>query len=69
MELDEYVIEEGLHQAVIMKLSYGAPSLHELRKLIPKQLVIKGRCLIGSLVARHLLIHCDLYENFYSVLP
>ncbi|KAH0692243.1 hypothetical protein KY285_019340 [Solanum tuberosum] len=51
-----------------MKLSYGAPSLHELRKLIPKQLVIKGSCLIGSLAARHLLIHCDLYEYFCSVL-
>ncbi|KAK4707150.1 hypothetical protein R3W88_033289 [Solanum pinnatisectum] len=67
-ELDEYAVEEGLHQAVIMKLSFGAPSLHELRKLIPKQLVIKGRCLIGSLAARHLLIRCDLYEDFCSVL-
>ncbi|KAK6791687.1 hypothetical protein RDI58_010768 [Solanum bulbocastanum] len=67
-ELDEYVVEEGLHLAVIMKLPYGAPSLHELRKLIPKQLVIKGRCLIGSLAARHLLIRCYLYEDFCSVL-
>jgi len=67
-ELDEYAIEEGLHQAVIMKLSYGAPSLHELRKLIPKQLLIKGLCLIGSLTARHLLICCDIYEDFCSVL-
>ncbi|KAG5608473.1 hypothetical protein H5410_019754 [Solanum commersonii] len=67
-ELDEYAVEEGLHQAVIMKLSYGAPSLHELRELIPKQLVIKGSCLIGSLAARHLLIRCDLYEYFCSVL-
>ncbi|KAH0693283.1 hypothetical protein KY285_020380 [Solanum tuberosum] len=53
---------------MIMKLPYGAPSLHELRKLIPRQLVIKGRCLIGSLAARHLLIRCYLYEDFCSIL-
>ncbi|KAH0765651.1 hypothetical protein KY285_001522 [Solanum tuberosum] len=40
-EVNEFSIEEGLHQAVILKFSYGKPDLHELRKVIPNQLVIK----------------------------
>ncbi|KAH0749168.1 hypothetical protein KY290_028400 [Solanum tuberosum] len=31
-EVNEFSIEEGLHQAVILKFSYGKPDLHELRK-------------------------------------
>ncbi|KAH0765649.1 hypothetical protein KY285_001520 [Solanum tuberosum] len=40
-EVNEFSIEEGLHQVVILKFSYGKPDLHELRKVIPNQLVIK----------------------------
>ncbi|XP_027768873.1 putative B3 domain-containing protein Os08g0325100 [Solanum pennellii] len=35
-EVNEFSIEEGLHQAVILKFSYGKPDLHELRKVLPK---------------------------------
>lgn len=66
-ELEEYAVEEGLHQAVVMKLSYGAPELLELRKIIPAQIGIKGRCLIGLLAVRQLLIRCDAYEDFVAI--
>ncbi|OIT37037.1 hypothetical protein A4A49_48878 [Nicotiana attenuata] len=67
-ELEEYAVEEGLHQAVVMKLSYGAPELQELRNLIPTQFGIKGRCLIGLLAFRQLLIRCDVHDDFVTVL-
>ncbi|WMV36933.1 hypothetical protein MTR67_030318 [Solanum verrucosum] len=63
-EVNEFSIEEGLHQAIILKFSYGKPVLHELRKVLPKQLDIKGHCNIGQLEFRHLLIRFDLYEDF-----
>ena len=28
-EVNQFTIEEGLHQAVIMKFSYGKPDVHE----------------------------------------
>ncbi|KAH0699591.1 hypothetical protein KY284_013806 [Solanum tuberosum] len=36
-ELDEFATEEGLHQAIVMKFSYGAPEIQELRSILPKQ--------------------------------
>lgn len=66
-ELEEYAVEEGLHQAMVMKLSYGAPELLELRKIILAQIGIKGRCLIGLLAVRQLLIRCDAYEDFVAI--
>ncbi|KAH0749169.1 hypothetical protein KY290_028401 [Solanum tuberosum] len=47
-EVNEFSIEEGLHQAVILKFSYGKPDLHELCKVIPKKLDIKA---VGKPVA------------------
>ncbi|KAH0742897.1 hypothetical protein KY290_030890 [Solanum tuberosum] len=41
-EVNEFSIEEGLHQVVILKFSYGKPDLHELPKVLPKQLNIKA---------------------------
>ncbi|KAK4718855.1 hypothetical protein R3W88_017193 [Solanum pinnatisectum] len=67
-EVNEFSIEEGINQAVILKFSYGKPNLHELRKVIPKQLDIKGHCNIGQLEFCHLLIRFDLNEDFVQVL-
>ncbi|WMV33541.1 hypothetical protein MTR67_026926 [Solanum verrucosum] len=67
-ELDEFAIEQGLHQAIVMKFSYGAPEIQELRSILPKQFAIKGQCLTGLLATRHILIHCDQYDDFISIL-
>ncbi|KAH0748485.1 hypothetical protein KY290_027717 [Solanum tuberosum] len=40
-ELDEFATEQGLHQAIVMKFSYGAPEIQELRSILPKQFAIK----------------------------
>ena len=31
--LDEFATEDGLQQAIVMKFSYGAPEVHELRSI------------------------------------
>ncbi|XP_019241529.1 PREDICTED: uncharacterized protein LOC109221506, partial [Nicotiana attenuata] len=67
-EVKAFTIEEGLHQAVILKFSYGKPDLHELRQVIPKQFDIKGYCNIGQLEYRHVLVRFDLFEDFVQVL-
>ncbi|PHU15099.1 hypothetical protein BC332_16304 [Capsicum chinense] len=53
---EAFAIEEGLHQAIVIKLSSGAPNLKDLRTLLLKHLGIKGHCLIGSLAPRQLLL-------------
>lgn len=40
-EVNEFSIEKRLHQAVILKFSYEKPDLHELIKVLQKQLDIK----------------------------
>lgn len=67
-EVNQFTIEEGLHQAVIMKFSYGKPDVHELRKLVPKQYDIKGMCNIGQLEFRHILVRFDLFEDYVQFL-
>ncbi|KAG5619855.1 hypothetical protein H5410_005073 [Solanum commersonii] len=67
-EVNEFSIEEGLHQAVILKYSYGKPKLHVLHMIIPKQLDIKSHCNIVQLEFCHLLIRFRLYEDFVQVL-
>ncbi|KAG5616037.1 hypothetical protein H5410_015861 [Solanum commersonii] len=57
-ELDEFATEEGLHQAIVMKFSYGAPEIQELRSILPKQFAIKG--LPTSLFARKSLLSIAL---------
>ncbi|KAG5592381.1 hypothetical protein H5410_042895 [Solanum commersonii] len=67
-EREQFAGEEGLHQTMIIKFSYGKPDLSELRKHLPKQFEVKGNCNIGQLDFRHLLIRFDLYEDFVHVL-
>lgn len=66
-EIQQFSVEEGLNQAMLMKLSFTHPSVHELRKLIPKQLGFKGNCRIGQLEHRHMLIRFDLYKDYVHV--
>nr|XP_009768788.1 PREDICTED: uncharacterized protein LOC104219761 [Nicotiana sylvestris] len=63
-EVNEFTREEGLHQAVIMKFSYGKPELQEFRKIFSSQFHVQGRCNIGLLEFRHLLIRFDLYSDY-----
>ncbi|XP_009801511.1 uncharacterized protein [Nicotiana sylvestris] len=67
-EVKQFTIEEGLHQAVIMKFSYGKPDVHDLYKLIPKQYDIKGMCNIGQLEFRHILVRFNLFEDYVQFL-
>lgn len=67
-EVNSFTIEEGLHQAVILKFSYGKPDLHELRQAIPKQFSVKGYCNVGQLQYRHILVRFDLFDDFVQVL-
>jgi len=67
-EVNTFTIEEGLHQAVILKFSYGKPDIQELRQLIPKQFDIKGYCNVGQLEFRHILVRFDLFEDYVQVL-
>ncbi|XP_060170339.1 uncharacterized protein LOC132601255 [Lycium barbarum] len=63
-EIAQYTVEEGLHQALVLKFSYGQPDMNELRKLLPKILGVKGKCLVRWLARRHVLIRFDRYEEF-----
>ncbi|XP_009628424.2 uncharacterized protein [Nicotiana tomentosiformis] len=63
-ELRQFTVEEGLHQALVLKFSFERLDMQELRKLLPKLFVTKGRSLIGWLARRHILIRFDLYEDY-----
>ncbi|TMW97796.1 hypothetical protein EJD97_004971, partial [Solanum chilense] len=63
-ERDQFAREEVLHQAVIIKFSYGKLVLSELRNLLPRQFDVKGNYNIGKLNFRHLLVRFNLYEYF-----
>lgn len=67
-EVVESKREEGLHQAIDIKFSYGHPDLNDIHSLIPKQLGIKGNCLVGWLAHRHFLIKFDQFEVFVVAL-
>nr|XP_033515996.1 uncharacterized protein LOC104111582 isoform X2 [Nicotiana tomentosiformis] len=67
-EVNEFTIEEGLHQAVVVKFSYGKPELQVLRQIIPKQFDVKGSCNIGLLEFRHVLVKFDLLEDYVQFL-
>lgn len=66
-EIQQFSVEEGLNQAMLMKLSFTHPSVHELCKLIPKQRGFKGNCRIGQLEHKRMLIRFDLYEEYVHV--
>nr|XP_009793772.1 PREDICTED: uncharacterized protein LOC104240602 [Nicotiana sylvestris] len=63
-EREDFAREEGLHQAIIVKVSPNAPDLQDLRTILPKLFGVKGQCLIGLLAQRQLLIRLDHYDDF-----
>lgn len=67
-EVKEFTIEEGLHQAVVLKFSYGKPDLQDFRKIFSSQFDVQGRCNIGLLGYRHLLIRFDLHNDYVQLL-
>ncbi|KAG5572954.1 hypothetical protein H5410_062720 [Solanum commersonii] len=67
-EKQDFMIEEGLHQVVVFKLSHGAPDLKVLRSILPKHLGTKGNCLIGLLAPRQILLRLDQYEDYVLAL-
>ncbi|KAK4737942.1 hypothetical protein R3W88_001639 [Solanum pinnatisectum] len=67
-ERQDFMIEEGLHQAVVFNLSHGVPDLNVLRLILPKHLGTKGNCLIGLLAPRQILLRFDQYEDYVLVL-
>ncbi|KAG5572606.1 hypothetical protein H5410_062372 [Solanum commersonii] len=67
-ERQNFMIEEGLHQAMVFKLSHGVPDLKILRSILPKHLGTKGNCLIGLLAPRQILLRFDQYEDYVLVL-
>ncbi|KAG5592008.1 hypothetical protein H5410_042522 [Solanum commersonii] len=64
-ERQNFMIEEGLHQAVMFKLSHGAPNLKVLRSILLEHLGTKGNCLIGLLAPKQILLMFDQYEIMY----
>ncbi|PHU15186.1 hypothetical protein BC332_16391 [Capsicum chinense] len=65
-EIEVFANEEGLHRAIVIKLSSGASDLKDLRTLLPKHFGIKGHCLIGSLAPRKLLISDTLSPKSFE---
>ncbi|XP_009610101.1 uncharacterized protein [Nicotiana tomentosiformis] len=63
-DVNEFTIEEGLHQAIIVKFSYEKPELHAFRKIFPKQFEVKRFGNIGQLEFQHILIRFDLYDDY-----
>lgn len=62
-ERQDFMIEEGLHQAVMFKLSHGAPDLKVLRSILSKHLGTKDNCLIDLLAPRKFSLRFDQYEK------
>ncbi|KAH0781814.1 hypothetical protein KY290_001412 [Solanum tuberosum] len=67
-ERQYFIIEEGLHQEVVFKLSHGAPNLKVLRSILPKHLGTKDNCLIGLLAPRIFLLKFDQYAYYVLAL-
>ncbi|KAG5576207.1 hypothetical protein H5410_056341 [Solanum commersonii] len=67
-ERQDFMIEEGLHQAVVFKLFHGVPDLKVLRPILPKHLGTKGNCLIGLLAPRQILLRFDQHEDYVLAL-
>ncbi|XP_019260723.1 PREDICTED: uncharacterized protein LOC109238702 [Nicotiana attenuata] len=67
-ERQRFAVEEGLHQAVVVKLSQRSPALQDLRNLLPKVLGIKGHCLVGQLDPKQLLIRLDQHDDLVTAL-
>lgn len=66
-EVDRMNVIEGLHYAVLGKLSYGWPELQELRRIVPVQYGIKGECNIGFFRDGLVLICLSLWEDYITL--
>ncbi|KAG5614017.1 hypothetical protein H5410_013841 [Solanum commersonii] len=62
--INQYTMEEGLHQALVFKFSQDPINMQEVRKLLPIQLGTQGRCLVGWLAHRHILVRFDRYDDY-----
>lgn len=67
-EVNEFIRGEGLHQAVLVKFSYGKPDIQEVRKMFSSQYEVQGYCNVGQLEFRHLLVRFDLYTDYVNFL-
>ncbi|KAH0658120.1 hypothetical protein KY289_026868 [Solanum tuberosum] len=67
-EVQQMIIQENLHYAILGKFSYDKPDLHELCKVIPVQCEIKGPCNIGLLENKHVLIRLSLLEDYVKMM-
>lgn len=56
----DFAIEEGIHQAIVVQ---DAPEFN-WRGLLHKYLGVKGKCLVGQIGRRQLLLRVDVYEDF-----
>lgn len=57
-------MEEGLHQALLIKFSHEQIDIQELRKLLPTKLGSQGRCLVRWLALQHILLRFDMYDDY-----
>ncbi|PHT30205.1 hypothetical protein CQW23_30237 [Capsicum baccatum] len=60
--------QEGLHHAILVKLSMESLDLSILRSILPNFLDIKEHFLVGLLAQRQLLIRIDQYNDFVDAL-
>lgn len=63
-EIDQFTIEEGPHQALLMKFSHDKLDMQELHKILPKYFGSQERCLIGWLAHNQMLVRCDRMEDY-----
>lgn len=61
------VVNENLQYTVVDKFSYGWLDIQELRKNIPKQCELRGKCNIGALSNRHILIRASCVEDYVKL--
>lgn len=66
-EINHFSKEEGLHQALIVKFSQEQYDMQQICKLLPVQFGTHGRCLVGWLARRHVLVRFDRYDDYVIV--
>ncbi|MCD9645184.1 hypothetical protein HAX54_033906 [Datura stramonium] len=59
---------ENIQYAIVEKFNNVWPSLEEIRTIIPRECGIKRGCQIGHFRHRHVLIRCQLLEDFVAIL-
>ncbi|KAK6797803.1 hypothetical protein RDI58_005505 [Solanum bulbocastanum] len=65
--LETFITEENLKFALIAKFSHGKLELPDLRKILPQQLKFKGKCNIGLLESRHMLLQFTLKKDYIAI--